>query len=385
MRRTRARRSVALVALTVLAVAPAAARAHGEASPLVRSVIEGLEPQVDGVRLVPVRGPAAQAVVRNQTRTPLEVLDDGGRPFLRLSPRGTEADVASPAWYESGNPDGQGRPDVRPGRPARWRLVSRRAEWAYYEHRLHPSAVRIPPDVLAARRTARLAGFTVPLRHGGRALAVRGRLEFRPVLGTVTPTLRSAPTPLPGVRIAVLPGVVPGVLLQNASPTPVTVLGAHGEPFARIGPRGAFVNTRSPVHLGDLRTRGGLPTVAADPDAPPRWARASPGPSLTWLDTRAAYRLEQPPDAVVTGERPARLVAWSLGLRAGPRTAEVRGTTDWVPTDAAGRPAAPAAAAAAGSGGTGGLALAGGAAVVAVLCAGGLALRRRCVPRGTVR
>jgi hypothetical protein len=321
----------------LVAWAPADAGAHGEASPLVRSVVDRIEPRPKGVTIQPVRGPAAQVLLRNRTGEALEVLDRSGRAFLRVGPRGVEGNLASPDWYASGNPDGRGVPGGVGG-PPRWRLVSRRSEWTYYEHRLHPGTVRLPREARGARRPVRLSGFVVPLRHGRRPLRVVGHLEFRPVRGSVLPVLRSGAQPLPGVTAAILPGPFPVVLLQNTGRRPVTVLGRAGEPFARVGPRGVEVNQRSPSHVDELRLRGELPRVAADPDAAPVWRKVKAVPSFTWTEHRARYALEQPPDEVVRAERRVRLLSWSVPLRAGGREAELRGTTDWVPTEASGVP-----------------------------------------------
>ena len=367
------RRALA-AAVCALAVAPAAAEAHGEASPLIRSVVERIDPPIDGVRFAPVRGPAAQVAVSNRTRETLEILSIDGEPFLRIGPRGVEANIAAPAWYESGNPDGRGRPDVRPGARPRWKLVSRRPEWAYFEHRLHPREVSIPREALAERRPVKLRSFTVPFRYGGRPGEVRGRIEFRPVLGTIVPRVRSGTAPLPGVTVTALPDLLPGMLLQNASPRTVTVLGGDDEPFARVGPRGVELNLRSPVAAQNRRPLGGRPAVAVDPRARPFWRRVGSQPSLSWIEPRARYEPEQPPDAVVASRAPVRLRAWEIPIVTGTRRVTVRGTTDWVPTDAAGRPREPEAAR---SGGASGLlpGLLGGATLLALGV--GLALRLR--------
>ena len=372
-----ARRAL-LAAVCLLAALPPGAAAHGEASPLIRSVVEEIAPSVEGVGFATVRGPAAQVAVSNRTRETLEILSADGEPFLRIGPRGVEGNIASPAWYASGNPDGRGRPDVRPGARPRWRLVSRRPEWAYFEHRLHPREVAIPREALAERRPVKLRSFAVPFRHGGRPGEVRGRIEFRPVLGTVVPRVLSGAAPLAGVSVAALPDELPGMLLQNASPRTVTVMGGDEEPFARVGPRGVELNLRSPVAAQNLRPLGERSAVAVDPRARPVWRRVGSQPSLSWIEPRARYAPEQPPDEVVRSTEPVRLRAWEIPLVAGTRRVTVRGTTDWVPTDAAGRPRQPEAARTGGADGVL-LGLLGGATLLA-LCVG-VALRLRARAR----
>lgn len=331
------RRCLAL-GLCALAAAPAAAGAHGEGSPLIRGVVEGIEPRVEGVTFRPVRGPVAQVAVTNHSPEPLEVLSIDGEAFLRIGPRGVEGNVTSPAWWESGNPDGHGRPDVQPGSPPVWKLVSRRREWSYFEHRLHPREVEIPHDALRERRRTTLGSFTVPFRIGARTGEVRGRLEFRPVLGSVVPRVLTDPAPLPGVTVAALPGLLPGLLLQNSSKRTVRVMGGDGEPFARVGRRGVELNLRSPIAAETLRLRGEQPKVPVDPRARPVWRRMQAQPSLTWIEPRARYAPEQPPDEIAESPKPVSLRTWEIPLAAGARRVTVRGSTDWVPTDAAGRP-----------------------------------------------
>jgi hypothetical protein len=376
---TLTRRAVARVALAAVlgvAAAPARAPAHGEASPLVRSVIQDVEPRRDGLTFTVVRGPVAQISVRNRSPQQLEILDPRGEPFIKVGARGVFGDVASPAWAASGNPDGAHPPGLREGAPARWRRFSTRPEWTYYDHRLHPSGVVIPPDVRRARETVPLRTFSIPIRLGGEEGRVRGYLEFRPVVGQVTPALTSTPAPLPGVTTSVLPGRFPGLLVQNAGRSPVVVLGPDGEVFARIGPRGVAVNLRSPVTVDALRQRGEQPPVAANPAAPPRWRRVSATPSYAWLEPRVRYEAEQPPDAVVRRRTRVRLKTWEVPLRAGRRRAVLRGTTTWVPTNAAGLPQV--AKPDEGSGGTAPAAVAGGAAFVLALgAAAAVRLRRR--------
>lgn len=335
------RRAVARV--TLAAVLPllglaAQASAHGEASPLVRSVVSGVDPERKDLTFTVVRGPVAQISVRNATQEETEILDDKGEAFLRIGPQGVFGDVASPAWAASGNPEGAHPPGLREDDPPRWRRFATRPEWTYYDHRLHPSGVVIPPEVRRARKTVPLRTFSIPIRHGGEEGRVRGHLEFRPVVGRVTPALVSGAAPLPGVTAVALPGRFPGLLVQNAGRAPVVVLGPDREPFARIGPRGVEVNLRSSVAVDALRQRGELPRLAADPAAPPRWRRVSATPSYAWLDPRARYGPEQPPDEVVRRRRPVRLKTWTVPLRAGGRRAVLRGTTTWVPTDASGLP-----------------------------------------------
>jgi hypothetical protein len=337
------RAAVLAAALAGAAALPAAAGAHGEASPLVRGVVDGVEPRVPGVHLVPVSGTASLLNVVNTTGEDLLVLAPDGEPFLRVGPRGAHGNRASPYWWRSGNPDGvagRGAPRTA-GRP-RWTLVSREPAWAYYEHRLHPGNVALPREARGTRRIVRLLDFGIELRHGGRPMRLRGHLEFRPVLGRVRPELTAGAQPLPGVTVAVLEGRFPGMLLRNASGRNVVVEGRQGEAFARVGPRGAAVNIHSATYVDDRRARGLPVTAAADASAPPRWRRIGPAATLTWLESRARYAPEQPSDEIARRTSPTVLQRWEIPLRSGAARGGVRGTTSWLPSGPSGLPLAAA-------------------------------------------
>jgi hypothetical protein len=248
------------------------------------------------------------------------------------------ANVASPAWFESGNPDGVGRPGVKPDQKANWRIVSRQPEWTYFEHRLHPREAQLPKEAQGSRKKIKLEDFEVPLRVDGRAAGVKGHLEFRPVVGAIQPLLRSGGEPFAGVSVATLPGRFPGVYLRNSSRRTVTVIGRDGEPFARVGPRGTYVNERSPLYVDTLRHKGKIARSVADSTAPAKWAIVSSASSFSWTEPRIRYGPEQPPDDIAGSAKPVKLLGWTLPLRAGDREVDVAGTTQWMPVDEQGLP-----------------------------------------------
>jgi hypothetical protein len=366
------RAAAVLVGVVVSVAAPATALAHGEASPLIRGVVDRVEPALPGVRFETVRGPAALFHVVNATEKTIEIVAIDGRPFLRIGPRGVRADVASRAWFESGNPDGVGRPGVKPDQKADWRLVSKQPEWSYFEHRLHPREARLPKEAQGSRKKMKLDDFVVPIRADGRPAKVEGHLEFRPVVGTLQPTLTSSAEPVSGVSVTVLAGRFPGLYLRNSSRRSVTILGRDGEPFARIGPRGTYVNEHSPVHVETLRHQGKLAASITDPDARPKWSIVSSSPSFAWTEPRIRYQPEQPPDEIANGNRSVKLLDWKIPMRIGSRDVDVTGSTRWVPVDASGLPRAPVSGDGAGS-----LILLLVGSVVVVGFAAGMRLRRR--------
>ena len=141
---------------------------------------------------------------------------------------------------------------------------------------------------------------------------------------SVVAELLSSSNPAPGVTARVLPGPVPGILLDaTASDQTIVVLGAAGEPYVRLGPRGAEVNLRSPAQRGGAASGG----RALDPRAAPRWRRIAPVARYAWLEARA--RPQRLP--AITDTRRRTLLTWRVPLDVGGRRTELRGATSWVP------------------------------------------------------
>lgn len=362
-----------LVALAACLAAPQGAGAHGETSPLIRSVIDRVEPRPDGVRFRTVSGQSALIEVTNRSDREVTMIGAKDVPFVRVGPRGVFGNLHSPDWFRSGNPDGVAGVALRRRVRPRWVRVAREPVWAYYEHRMHPRRTVLPKDKDGTKETLRLLDWKVPFDHGGRRGGIEGHIEFRPILGSVVPSMTSGARPLPGVTVSILPGRWPGMLMQSTSPKPVTVEGRDGEPFARFSRRGVEVNLHSPVYVEGQKARGVIARLPADAEAEPRWQPVSPVPSFTWIEPRARYAPEQPPDPVVQRGEPARLVSWAIPLTQGTRRVEVRGLTSWLPNTRSGVPEAPD------EDGPGGVLpwLIGGAAAVGVAVAASLRLRRR--------
>jgi hypothetical protein len=342
----------AVLCLAALLPGPVAA-AH-PSDPTIVTRIDAVEPPLDGVTVQVRDGVAAQLLVVNATATPVEVLATGGEPFLRIGPDVVRADVGSPDWSASNDPVAT---TPRPRARADWRVVAQGNAWGWFDHRLHPRAQPLTPDLRAARRRVTLAGWTVPLRHGGRAYQVNGHLEYRPVVGAFRTTVERVPD---GLAVDALDGRVPGLFLRWRGSGEIVVRGVANEPFARLTPTSAEVNDASETWQESERLTGRPPTTPADP-AKARWRRVGTTPQLTWLDRRLAYAPGVPPDDVVTARRLTAMVEWDVPVDG---AGHVTGTTSWVPT-----------AAAAGDGGA--LPYAAGAAALGAVLAGVVLLRRR--------
>lgn len=304
-----------------LLVAGRPAAAHVQ-PPGVRTVVDRLDPQLPGVDVVVRTSVAPQLILENRGQTPVEVLAATGEPFLRIGPAGVEANLGSTAWYESNNPTGR---TTAPSLTNRWITVSRDASWGWFEHRMHPDDLQIPPGT---RPGTRLASWEVPLRHGGTAARILGGVDFRAPASGSSVARVTTPSPTPGVRVSVLQGPVPGILLESSSSAPVVVGGREAEPFLRIGPQSVAANRRSPTFQEVAQLTGQAVTVEAGASAEPDWQEVAAGNRHAWLEPRAVLP-ERVEGAVAT---------WTIPLTVDGRPAEIEGETRFV---AAGAPSTP--------------------------------------------
>jgi hypothetical protein len=87
--------------------------------------------------------------------------------------------------------------------------------------------------------------------------------------------------------------------LTNDTTRDVVLLGYDGEPYLRVGPRGAFENRRSPATYVNRTRRGTTPVPSsADPEAPPEWRRIGDDPVVRWHDHRAHWTPPRDPASV---------------------------------------------------------------------------------------
>ncbi len=325
------RRLAASLALTLVAGAGDAAHAHGgHGDPRVRAVIdEALPAALAGMRIEAHRTVAPQLVVENATGRLLEVLDADGVAFLRIGPSGVEANVAARAWYQTLAPGASVPAAVRDaanGTDARWQRVDAAHAFGWFEPRLDPVAVAVPDTVREAGVAADVARWQVALRVDGVPVTLAGTFRWEPAAaGAYRTSLGSPPEIAPGVRVRVLPGDPPGLLIENRTRAVLTVLDELGEPFLRIGRKGVEANVRSVSWAKSGRSANGADRGPAFVGAP-YWQRVTRAPSYGWLDPRLAPR--------AAGEARA---AWRIPVYLGATETEITGVSRWrtaAPSDA---------------------------------------------------
>lgn len=320
------------MALAVALLFAPPAFAH-EGNPAVRVELDASATALEGIDVEVVTSVTEQLVVTNTTSDVLEVVDDNGDAFLRIGPDGVEANLNAVGWYQTNNPFGLSDVPERAiaGAEPDWAKVAAEPSWGWFDHRLHPPGVTVPPEVAAAGEPAEIAQWRVPVRWRGTDAAFSGTIVYRPIRGSVLAEL-DGPLPVDGVTLAVLQGRVPGLFLENDTGQSVLVRGADGEPFLRFDDRGVEANQHSPSWLAARRAEGeGLAAGVIDPSLPPAWKRVSEVPRFGWVEPRTAYPDEEPPDDVIAAGDPVTLLEWEIPLEVDGRAVAATGRTRWEP------------------------------------------------------
>ncbi len=307
----------ALVAL----VAPAPA-CDGHA--FVQVALAPLPPELEGMHFEFHKTMGAQLVVDNPTPRTLEILDANGVAFARVRRDGVEANLAAPAWYTSYGPAAVVPAELGSGTPARWTPASRESNYGWFESRADPAKTILPPEIIAAGKPVDLGAWSVPLRVDGRPVALRGTFRYEPPAGGTYRARLTSPHQLaPGVRVRLLPGEPPGLLLENSTSLELLILGAEGEPFLRIGSDGVDANLHSPTW--QRSGRGGARTTV-DGSATPRWQQVSSAGRYSWIEPRA-HR-----SATSDGTAPPTSFTWSIPAVLGGERISIDGETVWTST-----------------------------------------------------
>ena len=308
------------------------ALAH-EGNPEIRVELDAPAPALEGVEVAVVTSVTDQLVVENTSPHVLEVLDDNGDAFLQIGPDGVSANLNSEGWYQTNNPFGLSEVPERAtaGAEPDWAKVAADPSWGWFDHRLHPENVVLPPEVAEAGEPARLARWTVPVRWRGEERAFTGAIVYRPLRGSVLAEMVMPPD-VRGLTIAVLQGRVPGLFLENGTGETVVVQGADGEPFLRFNDKGVQANRHSPSWLAARRADAGdLSVELIDPSLPPDWERVSQVPRFGWVEPRAAYPEEEPPEDVIAARDRTTLLEWAVPMDVGGERVVATGHTLWDP------------------------------------------------------
>jgi hypothetical protein len=277
----------------------------------VRVELDPLPAALAGVRVEVHRTIGPQLVIENATAKTLEVLDDTGMPFLRIGPNGVEGNVNARALYTTYSPAAV-PPAAAGSNEPRWQQVRSEPSFGWFESRVDPARAALPPSVIAEQRAADVGRWEIPLRLDGTPVLLAGRFRYEPpAAGVYSPRLTSPREVAPGVKVTLLPGQVPGLLVENATSRALLVMGAEGEPFLRIGPAGVEANVRSQTWRASARQHDRLASAGSD------WQRVASVPRFSWVEPRAAQKQSE----------------WQIPMRLGDDPLQVTGVTVWRPFD----------------------------------------------------
>jgi hypothetical protein len=173
--------AAALVA--ALVACPAAAGHGGGAARGFTSTVKSVTPKLDGLTVQVLQGDD-QLHVRNDSGRELVVEGYEGEPYLRFdADGGVYRNANSPATYL--NEVRYGNVDVPASASKqavpRWKRVSRGNSYDWHDHRIHWMSTIDPPKVRQAKdQPHHIFDWSVPGSAGGRQLAIRGSLDYKP-------------------------------------------------------------------------------------------------------------------------------------------------------------------------------------------------------------
>jgi hypothetical protein len=282
----------------------------------------------------------------NDTGEPLEVYDDNGEPFLRISPDGVEYNRWAEEYYltkpEPGTENRQDPPEeVRdnPDAPPEWVHLYDEPSVVWRDRRVETqgmdAAEWVPMEVRRAREEVDIGEWRVPVRLGEVETEVVGTYHYDgPPKGGYAATVTSEPAN-PDITVQLLHGMsgaADALTLQNRSGEPVTILDASGEPAIQVGPKEVQANMNSPVgRSADLQggssTDGGEPLETAEPE----WKKILAGSNVTWLDPRLWSPVGQSePDDPDTVQEVGR---WDVPIEVAGEEVLLSGTIEWQPSN----------------------------------------------------
>jgi hypothetical protein len=311
-----------------------AAEAHGGGAS-ARPVVKAVEPVTAGITAAAVFVGDWRIELTSTSRETVTVLDPTGRPFLRFTPSGVEADYGARAWHEGNVSAVTGRVvsrQVAPDSPPEWRPVTATPTWSWFDARIRPERELLSPQLIQANVATRLRDFEIPIRVGEQPGRITGYLEYEPRTGVYRHIMLTDSRPVAGLEVEeVLGRTVPTLTLDNQTGETITILGRDGEPFARLNGEFVEANLASPTWVEVSQSIRVVPTVKADASAPPLWRRISEGPRWSWPDYRSRPPdTELPPTTLAKGGS-VMVKRWAVPLEVGSRRLEIRGLTEFVP------------------------------------------------------
>ncbi|MGH8529856.1 MAG: hypothetical protein ACRETN_08445 [Nevskiales bacterium] len=317
-----------------LALAITPVLAHAPTASAVRTTLNPLPETLAALRVQLHETLAAQLVIENPTGTALEILDAQGRSFLRIGPDGVRADMAALAWYQSFVPGGVPAPLAIADGAAkpRWVQVRHASSWGWFDPRLRAEQIQLTDAQRKAVESKTLGVWRIPVRYGDVHTELSGEFVYEPPLpGGFESRLTSAPELTPGLRVRLVPGAPPALLLENNSARSVTVIGAGGEPMLRFKQDRIYANLRSPSWRASGRSFNTASAQAEAATSEVLWTLVGRATRYSWLEPRAGSPQRRPSGEVMRAGQRRELHRWKIPVLIDQQPVSIEGVVEWVP------------------------------------------------------
>ena len=209
-------RRTCVVALAVLLTAVPAASAH-QANPNYLTQVNAVTPATNGVT-VTVINRSDRLLLHNTSNADVQISGYKGEPYARVQADGTvEVNTDSPAYYLNEDRFGQTKaPASADGKGApRWKVLSKTGRFEWHDHRMHWMSQQPPSQVRGVKEKTKIFDWTVPVKVGATAGAIKGTLFW-------TPRVESGPpTAAIGILAAVIIAMCIGVAVVRRRRVPV--------------------------------------------------------------------------------------------------------------------------------------------------------------------
>jgi hypothetical protein len=173
--------------LALLAAAPASAH---QGNPNYRSVINGVNPAVPGLKLQ-ILNFDDRLQLDNRTGKTVVVRGYQNEPYLRVLGDGTvQVNHNSPAFYLNNDRTSTGKvpANAKPGATPDWQVVDRTGSYQWHDHRIHWMSSIPPQQVKDKSKRTKVFDWRVPVQVGATKASVNGTLFWQPKPGGGVPT-----------------------------------------------------------------------------------------------------------------------------------------------------------------------------------------------------
>ncbi|MBQ0714471.1 MAG: hypothetical protein KBT61_02630 [Paraperlucidibaca sp.] len=293
-----------LAAVVLTSLISSTAWSHAAHNEDRRASIDPLPNALKGVTVQLVETLGAQLVIDNKTAKPLVILANDGKPFLRVSSAGVDANVRHQTWLDSYLPGGLPHRKTIDGEgdKADWRMVRKTSHWGWFDERLKVE-------------NAKGDSWRIPVRYGDVDAVISGKFVAALANGLWQSSWQSAPKLPKGVSILLIPGQPFGLMLSNSSRQTVEVLDDQKQPFLRLNAKGTFANTHSALWQ-KTAVQSSLRQAQAQ-----AWQKISATPRYTWVEPRTLP---------AAGASTKAVQRWNITLLIDGKATVLNGQSRWV-------------------------------------------------------